>query len=207
MASTESEQAFWDQRFSGGSYVYGDQANDFLREQAANLPLGTALCLAEGQGRNGVHLASLGHQVTVQDLSPVGLKAAEALAQQRGVTLQTQCGDLRDFQAEANSMDLVVAIWMHLQPELRAQVHREAIKALKPGGHLLIEAYTPRQLRHGSGGPPQLELLIEPEALKREMAGLELVILREQERLIQEGPCHQGMSAVVQALGRKPNTT
>ena len=131
MASTESEQAFWDQRFSGGSYVYGEQANDFLREQAARLPLGSALCLAEGQGRNGVHLASLGHQVTVQDLSPVGLKAAKALAQQRGVTLETICGDLREFQAEPNSTDLVMASTMALQLELRAQENKENIKSMK----------------------------------------------------------------------------
>lgn len=204
MASTGSEQAFWDQRFSTDHYAYGDQPNDFLREQAAQLPLGTALCLAEGEGRNGVHLASLGHHVTVQDLSPIGLEKAKALAHKRGVDVQTACSDLRQFKAEANSTDLVVAIWMHLEPQLRAQVHREAIKALRPGGHLLIEAYTPRQLRHRTGGPPQVELLIEPQALQQELMGLELLILQEQERLIHEGPLHQGMSAVVQALGRKP---
>ncbi len=58
------------------------------------------------------------------------------------------------------------------------------VAALRPGGHLILEAYTPRQLELGTGGPPQLELLCEPETLRSELAGLELLVL--------------------QALGRKP---
>ena len=97
------------------------------------------------------------------------------------------------------SVDLVVAIWMHLPPELRAQVHTRAIAALRPGGPLILEAYTPRQLAFGTGGPPMEALLIEPEQLR-----LELLVLEERERWISEGPYHHGQSAVVRALGQKP---
>jgi SAM-dependent methyltransferase len=200
----EDPRRFWDARFGEEGFAYGTEANDFLREQVAALPPGDALCLAEGEGRNGVFLAERGHHVTIQDISAVGLAKAERLAHQRGVGVTTICGDLQEFQPEPGSTDLVVAIWMHLPPPLRAEVHRRAVAALRPGGHLILEAYTPRQLALGTGGPPRLELLIEPAELRRELASLELPILRETRRTIEEGPWHRGESAVVQVLGRKP---
>ena len=194
---------YWDQRYREEGFAYGDQPNDFLREQAAELPVGDAFCLAEGEGRNAVHLAALGHHVTAQDLSAVGLDKAQALAESRGLSLMTQQGDLADWRPEPGSVDLVVAIWMHLPPPLRAQVLAASVCALRPGGVLLLEAYTPRQLGLGSGGPPSLDLLVEPDQLERELSGLRLEILRECRRLIREGRYHQGESAVVQLRGRK----
>jgi SAM-dependent methyltransferase len=198
---------FWDDRYAEADWAYGCAPNDFLRSQADTLRRGDALCLAEGQGRNGVYLAELGHHVTIQDLSPVGLSRAEELAQQRGVAVSCLCCDLADFTPAAESTDLVVAIWMHLPPPLRARVHADAVRALRPGGHLILEAYTPRQLNLGSGGPPTAELLLEPEQVRDELDGLEWLVLQETERWIEEGPYHQGQSAVVQAFGRKPTLT
>ena len=208
MTTTPSPQAnpaaFWNGRYAEPGYAYGEQPNDFLRDQAAALPPGDALCLAEGEGRNAVHLAQLGYRVLAQDLSAVGLAKAEALAQSRGVTIQTSCGDLAALQPAPQSVDLVVAIWMHLPPPLRAQVLSRAVAALRPGGHLILEAYTPRQLELGTGGPPQLELLCEPEDLRSELADMELLVLQERRRWIAEGLYHHGDSAVVQVLGRQP---
>ena len=196
-------QDFWDQRFRESGYAYGTEPNDFLRASVAKLPPGDALCLAEGGGRNAVHLALKGHRVTAQDLSPVGLEKAQQLAQGQGVSLTCVRGDLREFKPEPESVDLVVAIWMHLEPELRALVHRRAVRALRPGGHLILEAYTPEQLRHGTGGPPNPELLITAQQLQNELKGLNWLELQETERRIEEGPLHQGQSAVVQAFGQK----
>jgi len=106
----QDPRQFWDRRYGETDFAYGSEANTFLAEQAQRLPPGEALCLAEGQGRNGVHLAALGHRVCVQDLSPTGLARAEQLAQRRGVTLSTVCGDLATFEPAAASVELVVAI-------------------------------------------------------------------------------------------------
>jgi len=200
-----SQRQFWDERYREEAWAYGCAPNDFLRQQAEGLPRGDALCLAEGQGRNGVYLAELGHRVTIQDLSPVGLECARQLASQRGVNIRCLCCDLSNFEPEPESMDLVVAIWMHLPPALRATVHQRALRALRPGGMLILEAYTPRQLGLGSGGPPTAELLIEPDQLRQEWPGLEWLALEERRRWIEEGAYHRGDSAVVQACGRKPD--
>ena len=197
-------KSYWDQRFAGEEFVYGKQPNDFLRQQAAGLAAGQALCLAEGEGRNAVFLAELGHQVCVQDISPIGLGKAKALAQQKGVSITTVCCDLAALDLKPNSLDLIAAIWMQVEPELRARVFEQAVAALRPGGHLLIEAYHPQQLNFSSGGPTRRELLIEAAQLQQELATLEPLILQEIERTITEGSAHQGRSAVVQFFGRKP---
>ena len=197
-------KGYWDQRFAGEEFVYGKQPNDFLRQQAAGLAAGQALCLAEGEGRNAVFLAELGHQVCAQDISPVGLRKAKALAQQKGVSITTLCCDLAALDLKPTSLDLIAAIWMHVEPELRARVFEQAVAALRPGGHLLIEAYHPQQLNFSSGGPTRRELLIEAAQLQQELATLEPLILQEIERTITEGSAHQGRSAVVQFFGRKP---
>ena len=149
-------------------------------------------------------LAELGHQVCVQDISPIGLGKAKALAQQKGVSITTLCCDLAALDLKPTSLDLIAAIWMHVEPEIRARVFEQAVAALRPGGHLLIEAYHPQQLNFSSGGPTRRELLIEAAQLQQELATLEALILQEIERTITEGSAHQGRSAVVQFFGRKP---
>ena len=195
---------YWDQRFAAKEFVYGEQANDFLRQHAAGLAAGQALCLAEGEGRNAVFLAELGHQVCAQDISPIGLGKAKALAQRKGVNITTLCCDLAALDLKPNSLDLIAAIWMHVEPELRATVFEQSVEALRPGGHLLIEAYRPQQLNFSSGGPARKELLIDAAQLQQELAALEPLILQEIERTISEGNAHQGRSAVVQFFGRRP---
>ena len=204
MSTGFGPKGYWDQRFAAKEFVYGEQANDFLRQHAAGLAPGQALCLAEGEGRNAVFLAELGHQVCAQDISPVGLRKAKALALQQGVSITTLCCDLAAFKLQPNSLDLIAAIWMHVEPELRARVFEQAVEALRPGGHLLIEAYRPQQLNFSSGGPTRKELLIEAAQLQQELSALEPLILQEIERTITEGSAHQGRSAVVQFFGRKP---
>jgi hypothetical protein len=52
---------FWDQRYSNDEYAFGTEANDFLREVSGDLMVGDTLVLGDGEGRNGVFLAQLGH--------------------------------------------------------------------------------------------------------------------------------------------------
>ena len=194
----------WDARYSEPGYAYGTAPNDFLREMAARIPPGPVLCLAEGEGRNAVFLAELGHSVTAVDASAVGLAKAASLARARAVGLETVHADLADFAIKEGAWAGIVSVFAHLPPALRARLHSAVVKGLRPGGVYLLEAYTPQQLAFGTGGPPDAELLMTADALRRELAGLELEICQEVERDVVEGRFHSGRAAVVQLLGRRP---
>ena len=194
----------WDEEYSIDEYVYGESANDFLAEKTAHLKRGRVLCLAEGEGRNAVHLARQGFHVTAVDSSRVGLNKAEKLAQKNGVAIETIHSDLADFIIEDRTWDSIVSISCHLPPELRRAVHRKVVSGLKEGGTFLLEAYTPKQLEFGTGGPPSAEFMMELASLKEELSGLAFLHGKELVRDVTEGINHTGKGSVVQVLAHKP---
>ncbi len=193
----------WDEVYSNEEYAYGESPNDFLFEMTARLKSGKTLCLAEGEGRNAVYLAKHRFSPTAVDSSKVGLAKAEKLAQKRGVTLETIHADLADFTIEENSWDSVISIFCHLPPNLRKKIHRSIVAGLKPRGTVLLEAYSPKQLEYKTGGPPNAELLMELEELKKEFEGLDFLHAKEVVRDVVEGTKHTGKASVVQILAKK----
>jgi len=203
--SDASAGSHWDERLAGDVFWYGTQPNDFLREHAAALPpRGRVLCLGEGEGRNAVFLAEQGFEVVGVDASAVGLAKAARLARERGVAITTLQADLAQFPLGSAAWDGIVSIWCHLPPPLRARVHRDVVGALRPGGVFLLEAYAPAQLAYRTGGPKTADLLVTVAALRAELAGLEFEVALERVREIHEGERHNGRSAVVQVLARRP---
>ncbi len=195
---------FWDEKFSADHYIYGTDPNDFLAAQAGAIPKGKVLCIGDGEGRNGVFLATQGYQVTSVDSSKVGLAKARDLAAEKGVTLKTVVADLNDFDIGENQWDGVVSIYCHLPAPLRQKVHGNVVRGLKPGGVMLLEAYTPKQLEYNMGGPPVVELMYTADILRRDLQGLQFEHLQELDREVIEGTHHYGMGAVVQLIGVKP---
>lgn len=196
--------ATWDERYGTEAFYYGTDPNDFLVEHAAAIPRGgDVLCLAEGEGRNAVYLAGQGYHVTAIDQSAVGLQKAIRLAQDLGVGISTTVADLATHRIQPQRWDAVVSIWCHLPSKLRATVHAQVFEALRPGGVLILEAYTPDQLKHKTGGPPAADLMPTLAQLRTELLGLEFEHAVEKERIIHEGKGHSGLSAVVQIVARK----
>lgn len=194
----------WDERYSHPNRVFGYKPNDFLAAQAHLLkPASRVLCLGDGEGRNGVFLASKGHDVTSLDFSRVGLDKAEAEARRKSVTLTTRCQDLADWAGEPAEAqwDAIVMIFVHLAPELRRQVAKAATAQARPGAMLVLEAYTPAQISLGTGGPKDPQLLMTRRDVLEDWAGWHLDV-RLVERRIFEGMAHQGLGSVVQALGK-----
>jgi SAM-dependent methyltransferase len=194
----------WDERYSDPDFVYGTAPNAFLEAQAHRLPEGPVLCLAEGEGRNAVWLAEQGHAVTAVDASPVGLEKAGRLARDRGVSVRWICADLADFAIAPGHWAGIVSIFAHLPPDLRRRVHAGVVTGLRPGGALLLEAYTPMQLAYGSGGPPAAEMMMDLDTIETELAGLRFEIARECEREVLEGKYHTGLGHVAQVVARRP---
>ena len=194
----------WDERYATDEFVYGRQPNDFLVSQVSALPLGKVLCLAEGEGRNAVWLARQGYQVTAVDASAVGLEKARRLAAEHEVEVEIIQADLGDFDIASESWDAVVSIFCHLPAVLRRQVHARVVNGLRSGGVLLLEAYTPRQLEFGTGGPQVAEMMMDKDVLSDELDGLVFRYAEECVRDVNEGRFHHGEGAVVQLVASKP---
>ncbi len=196
---------FWDQQFAGEAFKYGTAPNAFLTTQAHRLvPNSEVLVPGDGEGRNGVWLAQQGHQVTAVDNSQVGLNKAQALAQERGVSITTVHADLAEWAPEPNSADAVVLVYLHLPPVLRVQVHAQLAQALRPGGLLVLEAFHPQQLQHNSGGPKDKAMLYTPALLCEDFAaGFEPLESWSGETHLDEGPGHQGLAHVTRWVASK----
>jgi SAM-dependent methyltransferase len=197
------DAAFWNNRYAVAGHVYGEAPNAFVAEVAPQIPAGPVLCLAEGEGRNAVHLATLGHRVTAVDQSEVGLAKARRLAGARGVEIETVLADLANYSIATDAWAGIVATFAHLPPALRRRVHHDVMAGLQPGGVFVLEAYTSAQLAFGTGGPKSPERLMTLDGLREELSGLEFLIARELERDVIEGDGHTGRGAVVQILARR----
>jgi SAM-dependent methyltransferase len=193
----------WEGRYGGDEFLYGTEPNDFLAEAVADAAPGDVLCLADGEGRNGVYLASLGHRVTSVDLTQAGMAKAAGLAEGRGVELTTVVADLADYDLGTQRWDLIVSIFAHTPPDVRRRIHAGVTVALRPGGRFVLEAYTPDQIGRGTGGPPAPELTMTLEGLRDELRGLAFEVGREMVRPVIEGSGHTGDGAVVQVIARR----
>lgn len=193
----------WDERYSADEYVYGKDPNEFLANAASNIPKGKVLCLAEGEGRNAVYLATHGYNVVAVDSSSVGLEKAKRLASERGVSIETIVADLTHFDIEPESWDGIVSIFAHLPPQVRKELHKKVVQGLRPGGVLILEAYRPDQLKYKTGGPPNADFMMTLKSLEEELDGLDFEYGVELDRDIIEGQFHTGKGAVVQIIGKK----
>ena len=194
----------WDKRYDTEEYVYGTDPNGFLVSVTDRIPRGgKVLCLGAGEGRNAVFLAGLGYKVTAVDLSSVGLRKAERLALINGVSIRTVVADLADFQIEEGAWDGIISFFCHMNRDVRARIFSQSAVGLRPGGVFILEAFTPDQLEHGTGGPPTAELMMTAKDLRAELSGLNFPVAQELIRDVREGVHHQGKAAVVQILGIK----
>jgi cyclopropane fatty-acyl-phospholipid synthase-like methyltransferase len=195
----------WNERYAGEEYHFGTEPNAFLASQVTRLKAGmSCLAVADGEGRNGVWLAELGLQVLSVDNSAVAVTKARALAQQRGVTMEVELVDLAQWDWPESRFDVVAGIFIQFAPpELREQLFANLKRCLKPGGLLLLQGYTPRQLEYRTGGPSQLENLYTKALLREAFADMEILHLSEHDSVIHEGAGHVGMSALIDLVARK----
>jgi SAM-dependent methyltransferase len=201
-----SELDRWNRRYSAPEYLFGTAPNEFLASKAGLLePRQRALCIADGEGRNSVWLAGRGLEVVAFDISPVGIDKARRLAAERGVTVAFELADVYGWRWPEADFDVVAAIFVQFaDPAMRTFMFERIVRALKPGGLLLMQGYTPRQVDYGTGGPPHRENMYTPELLRTAFASLEIVELREHERVLAEGTQHSGRSALIDFVARRP---
>lgn len=205
--SASSGIALWEERFGASDdYLYGTEPNRFLTAQAPRLaPGSTILAVADGEGRNGVWLAGQGHRVTAIDGSAAALQKSRRLARRQGVELRHLQADLLTWDWGDEHYDAVVAIFIQFAgPEDRRRLFKGMVKALRPGGLLLLQGYRPEQLDYGTGGPSVVENLYTEEQLRQELEGLDFLHLHSHDSTLSEGTGHRGRSALIDLVARKP---
>lgn len=201
-------QDFWSDKYRavGESYLFGTAPNRFLAAQAGLLRAGQrALSVADGEGRNAVWLAEQGLDVTATELSPVALDKAEALAAARGVRVDFALADALNWIYPDEAFDLVVAIFIQFAaPDERARLFENLKRTLRPGGRIVLQGYTPKQLDYRTGGPSAIENLYTAAMLREVFGDFDIERLDEYEDVLDEGSAHRGQSALVGMVARKP---
>lgn len=201
-----SELQHWQDRYSTPDYRFGKAPNEFLVRCKPLLPRGgKALAVADGEGRNGVWLAKQGLDVLSIDFSPAALAKARALAAENNVSIVFEEADVHAWPYPEETFDVVAEIFTQFStPAERTQKWAGMRRTLKRGGLLIVQGYTPKQLEYGTGGPKKLEHLYTHGMLEQAFGDLADVDIVEEERELQEGTGHSGMSAIIGLTARKP---
>ena len=195
----------WNERFSQPGYLFGLAPNAFLVRQSTRLRPGSrVLCVADGEGRNSTWLAARSHEVTAFDLSPVAVGKARALAAERGVAVDYHVAGADTWDWAPGAYDAVAAIFIQFaSPAQRPPLYAGMWRTLKPGGLLLIQGYTPKQLEYGTGGPGRLDHLYTAEMLRELLPQAQWLELTAHEADLTEGGGHRGRSALIDAVACK----
>jgi SAM-dependent methyltransferase len=199
---------FWDERYSVSKYVYGEHPNSYLKEQLKNLPVGSILFVGEGEGRNGVYAAKLGWKVSAYDLSVEGKKKAERLARKHNVQVDYKVGELHELDYQKEQFDAIAVIFTHFHSKLRASMHTELSGYLRPGGYIIMEVFSKKQIDYqvegdSGGGPKNIDMLYTLEDIQSDFENFKFVELQETKKYLMEGDHHNGLSSVIRFVGIK----
>jgi SAM-dependent methyltransferase len=197
---------FWNERFNKEEFIFGKEPNEYLVEKVKQYlkPAARVLCIADGEGRNGVWLAKQGMQVVGFDASDIALAKAKQFAKDNQVEVEYSFSDTDSYSWPANTYDAVVAIFIQFaDPAMRARIFEQTYKTLKPGGLFILQGYTPKQLEYKTGGPSLIEHLYTEELIKGLSKDFEILELISYEKELSEGPRHTGMSALLGMVARK----
>jgi len=198
---------FWNERFDKEEFIFGKEPNEYLVEKANQyLKAGDkVLCIADGEGRNGVWLAKQGMQVVGFDASDIALAKAKQFAKDHQVEVEYSFSDTDSFIWHANIYDAVIGIFIQFaDPAMRKRIFQKTYETLKPGGLFILQGYTPKQLEYKTGGPSLIEHLYTEELIRDLAQDFNILELHSYEKALSEGPRHTGMSAILGLVAQKP---
>jgi SAM-dependent methyltransferase len=200
-----SDADFWNGRFASESYIFGTRPAAFVEDNAHYIsPQSRVLVPADGEGRNSVFLAEMGHRVVATDVAEKGIAKARKLSGDRGVSVEFRHLDLQGWQWPEAEFDAVVAVFIQFAPPaFRDEMFAGMKHAVRPGGVVLLHGYTPKQLEYRTGGPSAVEQLYTEELLRAAFADWQLLRVEAYERELDEGEGHRGRSAVIDLIARR----
>ena len=200
---SSAKLGMWDERYSSEEFVYGQEPNIFFAEQLLKIKPGKLLLPCEGEGRNAVFAAKNKWEANAFDTSKQGKVKAEKLSRMNAVSINYELRDAMMADYPENSFDAIAFVYAHFPVHSRKKIHQKAVKWLKPGGILIIEAFTPDQLENQSGGPKDPTMLYTEAILKEDFEGLKINVLNTLEINLNEGEYHQGIANVIRLVCTK----
>lgn len=199
---------FWENMYSSEAYAYGKEPNIFFKSQLDSLAPATLLMAAEGEGRNAVYAATQGWKVTAYDWSEKAREKALALADEKGVQIDYLLGSLNDLKFDHPVFDAIGIVFVQFPENQRRDNMHRLISFLKPGGTLIMEAFSKAHLDNQkenprAGGPKNSEQLYDIDSLKKDFKDFDIRIAKEESIHLEEGLYHHGRASVVRFLGTK----
>lgn len=164
----DHQRAFFDRTYRSPDPRFQTRPNELLAETVKSLKPGAALDVHMGQGRNAIHLARLGWQVTGFDYSKEAIAAARKSAAAAGLRIQAVLATHEDFDFGVNRWDLIVMsyTWVPLAEPWPDRI----VAALKPAGILVFE-----HLLDSSGSDNAAAWLPRPNQLLHSFAALRIL--------------------------------
>ncbi len=193
----------WDERYGVNEFIYGKEPNLFLRQNTDVIPKGKVLCLADGEGRNGVWLTQKGYDVTSIDFSSQAIEKSKRLANDNNITINYICADILNYDFGTEQYEGIVSIFSHFKINDMNILHQKYYDALKPNGIFLMEAFAREQLPLDTGGPKDIRLLYNIDEVKKSFPVGDIELLRKDIVYLHEGELHDGKAIVVRAVIRK----
>lgn len=198
--------ADWDKRYAAAdARLFGDKPNEYLRMIMARSDVapGSALMIADGDGRNGRWLASLGMDVTAVDISSVATEQARALDEAAGVTVERITADLAAWTPPpGRNWDAACMIYLQCEADVRHRAARIAAETLAPGGWFVAEGFAPNNKGNSELGPKDGDLLYERDGILTALGNLQVVEAMKGWTHLNEGIKHQGRGWVLRILAR-----
>ena len=198
----------WDEKFDSEEYIYGKEANSFVKDifkkQTDNNE--KILLLAEGEGRNAIYLAKLGYDITTYDMSQVGINKQYQLASEVHVDIDANYGNItKPNLAPQSSFDYSINIFGHVPNEGKQEMFNNLVQSLVVGGYSYFEFYSKEQLAYGTGGPKDESMLYTIDEIEAYLKHLPVKIhqLEQHEVYRNEGIKHTGTGSIIQGYIEK----
>ena len=186
---SEQDRSTWDKRYAEDSYQKNNPVT-LLEDWLPKFPVGKALDVACGPGRNAILLAGAGFQVDAIDISAEGLKKAEQIAQSQNLNINWIEHDFDQPYGFDSDYDLIVVMWYVNLPLITS-----LCGCLAPGGHLLCQEHlvTDEKVM----GPRHPDFRVAPGVLRDAVSGLDVLLYEEAIETIPEGDQLASARAIV----------
>ena len=166
---SDADRDRWNERYRVGAYADREHPSPWLVACLPRAPVGRALDVACGAGRNALFLAERGYAVTGVDISREALSRARRSARTRGLDVEWIEHDLDVGPGVEGPFDVIVLIrYVHLA--LLERLCRE----LAPGGCLVVEEHLATE-RDDVAGPRNPAFRVAPGALRRAARSLHVI--------------------------------